>query len=243
MSEWWTYRPGDFLMFAPATYWRLFELHNATWWPAPPLLLLAGLAWTGWLAWTARHAPFARAAPGSSTPPAGAPWLRLGAAGAAAAWAFVATAFLLHRYAPINWAASAFAAGFLVQAAGLATLAALPGLALAPHGRRRSVGLLLCAWAVVGQPLLAVATGRPWAQAEVFGLAPDPTAIATLGLLLWTSTTWRPARWLPTALAILPVTWCAISAATLWTMGSAQGWVPAAAVLVAAWAAWGRRPA
>ena len=44
MSEWWTYRPADFLMFAPRTYWRLFELHNAAWWPAPPLLLLAGLA-------------------------------------------------------------------------------------------------------------------------------------------------------------------------------------------------------
>ena len=33
MSEWWTYRPSDFLMFAPDTYWRLFELHNAAWWP------------------------------------------------------------------------------------------------------------------------------------------------------------------------------------------------------------------
>ena len=41
MSEWWTYRPSDFLMFAPRTYWRLFELHNEAWWPAQPLLVLA----------------------------------------------------------------------------------------------------------------------------------------------------------------------------------------------------------
>ena len=25
MSEWWTYRPSDFLLFAPRTYYRLFE--------------------------------------------------------------------------------------------------------------------------------------------------------------------------------------------------------------------------
>jgi hypothetical protein len=234
MSEWWTYRPADFLMFAPQTYWRLFELHNAAWWPIQALLLLAGLAWTAWLA---RRAASAGTAPG----PAAA--LRVGAAGLAAAWAFVATGFLLQRYAPINWAASAFAAGFLVQTAGLAVLAAQPGLATAPRGRRRRVGLLLCGWAVAGHPLLAAASGRPWTQAEVFGLAPDPTAIATLGVLLCASASSRPAGRLLRVLPILPAAWCAISAATLWTLGSPQGWVPAAALLAAAWAMRAVRPA
>ena len=91
MSEWWTYRPSDLLMFAPRTYWRLFELHNEAWWPAQPLLVLAGLAW---LSWGLRNGPAAQSA---------------GAAGLAATWAFVAVAFLLARYAPINWAASGFA--------------------------------------------------------------------------------------------------------------------------------------
>ena len=50
MTEWWTYRPSDFLMFAPRTYWRLFELHNEAWWPAQALLLLAGSAALAWLA-------------------------------------------------------------------------------------------------------------------------------------------------------------------------------------------------
>jgi hypothetical protein len=123
-----------------------------------------------------------------------------------------------------------------VQAAGLAALAARGGLAAAPRGRRRRVGLLLCAWAVAGHPLLAAASGRAWTQAEVFGLAPDPTAIATLGVLLWTSAPSRPLRWPLRLLPVLPAAWCAISAATLWTMGSPQGWVPAAALLAAAWA-------
>ena len=33
MSEWWTYRPEDFLLFSPRVYWRMFELHNAALWP------------------------------------------------------------------------------------------------------------------------------------------------------------------------------------------------------------------
>ena len=33
MSEWWTYRPSDFLLFAPRTYYRLIELYNVEWWP------------------------------------------------------------------------------------------------------------------------------------------------------------------------------------------------------------------
>jgi hypothetical protein len=28
MSEWWTYRPEDFLLFSPRVYWRMFELQN-----------------------------------------------------------------------------------------------------------------------------------------------------------------------------------------------------------------------
>jgi hypothetical protein len=40
---------------------------------------------------------------------------------------------------------------------------------------------------------------------------------------------------------VLPLAWCAISAATLWTLGSAQGWVPLAAALAAVAATWLRR--
>ena len=33
MSEWWTYRAEDFLLFSPRVYWRMFELHNTALWP------------------------------------------------------------------------------------------------------------------------------------------------------------------------------------------------------------------
>lgn len=207
MSEWWTYRPSDLLMFAPATYWRLFELHNRAWWPLQPLLLAAGLAWLPWAQRGARLAP------------------RAAAAGLAAAWAFVAFAFLRPLYAPINWAASGFAVGFAVQAALLALLATRADLRLRGPGARRSLGLLLCAGALLVYPLLALVSGRPWRQAEVFGLAPDPTAIGTLGALLMAGAAGRFTRWLEAGACTLALGWCALGVTTLLTMGAGQGWV------------------
>ena len=43
MSEWWSYRAEDFLLFSPRVYWRMFELHNAAFWPLHLLTLAAGL--------------------------------------------------------------------------------------------------------------------------------------------------------------------------------------------------------
>ncbi|WP_420799541.1 DUF6064 family protein [Noviherbaspirillum sedimenti] len=61
---------------------------------------------------------------------------------------------------------------------------------------------------------------------EMFGLAPDPTAVATLGLLLCTSR-------VPWLLLALPLLWCAISGATLFTMGAPDAWVAPATALLA----------
>ncbi len=44
MSEWWTYRLEDFLLFSPRVYWRMFELHNEAVWPLQIATLLLGAA-------------------------------------------------------------------------------------------------------------------------------------------------------------------------------------------------------
>jgi hypothetical protein len=72
------------------------------------------------------------------------------------------------------------------------------------------VVLLVLAW--LGYPLLAYLQGRGWSQAEVFGMAPDPTALATLAILQLCGA--RQLWWL----FPLPVAWCVISGVTLWTM-------------------------
>ena len=207
MSEWWTYRPSDLLMFSPRIYARLFEAVNLQWWPLALLLPLAGLAWA-WLLW--------RRGAG----------LRPGLAALAAVWVFVAWSFHLERFVPINWAAAGFALAFALQGAALLGLALTGGVQCRPRGARGAAGLVLWLLALAAHPVLAAAQGRPWLQAEVCGLAPDPTAIATLGLWLWLQPITRVATWLTRLLGVLPLLWCAVSALMLSSMQSHQAWVP-----------------
>jgi hypothetical protein len=218
MSEWWTYRPSDFIMFSPRIYVRLFESVNLQWWPLALLLPLAGLAWM-WLLWRRGLA------------------LRPGLAALGGVWIFVAWAFHAERFAPINWGAAAFAGGFALQGTALLAMAAWGALTVQTRGARAVVGLLLWLLALLAHPLLAGAQGRPWVQAEVFGLAPDPTAIATLGVWLLLRPAARASHWAWRALGVLPLAWCVISVTMLTAMDAQQAWVPAAALLAVA-AAW-----
>jgi hypothetical protein len=94
-------------------------------------------------------------------------------------------------------------------------------------------------FAVFVQPLIAPLTGRGWLQAEVFGVTPDPTVVATLGVVLASG---RRARW---RLGILPFMWCALSGAVLWTLDAPVDAVvlPIAAILVLVVARIARAPA
>ena len=105
------------------------------------------------------------------------------------------------------------------------------GLAFDRRGLAGWTGYLILGFALAGQPLLAPLQGRGWASSEVFGIAPDPTAMATLGVLLLAR-----GRLLPLLLPI-PVLWCLLSGLTLQTMGEPQAWAPYAALALAA-AAW-----
>jgi hypothetical protein len=78
---------------------------------------------------------------------------------------------------------------------------------------------------------LAPLTGRPWTTAEVFGVAADPTAIASVAVLARVR---GRIRWL---LLVVPVLWCAVAAATLGAMQAPEGLVVVAAGLLALWPA------
>lgn len=208
MSDLWTYRLEDFLMFSPRVYWRLFELHNAAIWPLQILVLLLGAVIL---------ALVLRPRKGSD---------RLIAAVLASAWIFVGWVFLMIRYAPVNWAAVYVAPAFMLQALLLLLLGSVTG-----HLRFRAaarppevVGLALFIYALVLHPFAAPFFDRPFEAAEIVGIAPDPTAIATLGLLLTASTT--RLAWL---LMLVPLAWCLVSATTLLAMDAPDAWIPFAA--------------
>jgi hypothetical protein len=216
MSEWWTYSLSDFLLFSPRIYYRLFELYNVAIWPlqvaalalgaAVPGLLLRDTSWRG----------------------------RVIAAILAACWLWVAWAYLLQRYDTINWAARYFAIGFALEALLLAWTGIVRDRLRFPAGAEaaRIGGLGLFLFALIAYPLIGPLAGRPWTQVEVFGVVPDPTAIATLGVLVAAQ---RP-HWL---LLAAPLIWCAISAATLRTMQSPDAMVvPVAAALALALTGW-----
>ena len=195
MSEWWTYRLSDFLMFSPDTYWRMVERHNRELWPLQLAMLAAG-AGLLWLVAARR-------------PVAG----RVAAGVLAAAWAWVGWAFHWQRYAQINWAAEYFAAAFALQAALLLGLAVFGPERAAPGGSPlRAAGLAMMATGVLLYPFAALAGGRPWSQAEIFGMMPEPTALATWGCLLAVRP--RHGAWL----AAIPVMSLVLGLATWWML-------------------------
>lgn len=209
MSEWWTYRLSDFLMFAPGTYYRLFELYNAAVWPLHVAALALGLG----LPWLVLRGGAARS--------------RIACALLAPVWLFVAWAYHWERYATINWGAEYYAAGFAIQGLLLGIAAAFGPSLARPSRLGGGLAILLLVVGIGLYPLVAPLTGRPWTQAELFGLAPDPTAVATLGVLVLAG---GRAAWV---LLPLPLLWCAVTAATLWTMESPEAPVPLIAALLA----------
>lgn len=214
-------------MFSPRIYGRLFEQANAAGWPWAGLLLAgAGAVLLAW----ARLGP----ARGHAA---------LGAA-LGLAWVGCSLLFLRGLYEPINWAVAwlwppLLALGLLLPLLGVVLGEGAPG-GVVP----RRVALGLAAWAVCVMPLWAPLAGQGWAQAELPGLAPDATAVATLAWLvaLPRAGAWR---WRAlVALAWLPVlAWCGFSALMLLAMHDARAAVPAVAALLALGARlgpWGR---
>jgi hypothetical protein len=209
MSEWLSYSLEDFLLFSPRVYWRLFELHNRSVWPAQVAAIVFGVAV---LAFLLKPRPWSD-------------WLI--AAGLGCAWAWVAWSFLWLGYATINWAIAYVAPVFVLEAALLVMGMADRPLFKMDRSLTAGIGLALYLYALVLHPLVPLIDGRSLRSAEVFAIAPDPTAIATLGLLTLAS---RPAAIL---LGIIPAAWCLASWATLHTMGSSLATIPLAAVVLA----------
>ena len=200
MSEWWTYRLSDLILFSRDVYYRTFGLYHHGIWPAHVVLVLL-VALAALACRRARDdASRGRIVVGLFT----------------VCWVWIAVAFHAHRYATVNWAAKYFAGAFLLQAVLLAWLAVRGRVAI----DARSIHRLLLGLAVlaVAAPFTGLMTGRQWDQVELLGVTPDPTATATILALGLSSPR-------VTRLAIMiPVLWCLVGGLTLFALHSPEAW-------------------
>ncbi|MBT5413125.1 MAG: hypothetical protein HOK81_00855, partial [Rhodospirillaceae bacterium] len=170
--------------------------YNLAFWPASIVGLLLGLALIGLCL----------------RPRAGAG--RAGAAILVAAWTWTGIAYHLGHFATINFAAPIYGWAFLVQSALLAWTGLLRGSLRfeSPSRTNRWASLAVLILAIPGLPLLEMLAGQHWPEIALFGTAPNPAALATVGFLLMAA---RP----PRPLAIIPVLWALASGATAWELG------------------------
>jgi hypothetical protein len=210
MPEWWTYSLQDFLLFSPRVYWRTIELHNQTLWPlhVPAILFGATCALL-----VVRPRPWS--APAIS--------ILL-----AAVWIWVAWSFLWKRYSTINWTGAYMAPAYAVEALLLVWFGPLRRRLYFTVSRSLSgkSGLAIFLYALFLHPFVAIASGRTIQAAEVFGIHPDPTSFATLGLLLL-----GPSK-SATPLLAIPLLWCLTSFATLYAMGAPETWITLGVVVL-----------
>ncbi|WP_376695976.1 DUF6064 family protein [Wenzhouxiangella sp. EGI_FJ10305] len=200
MSDWQSYRLEDFIPFSPEIYWRLIERVNEAFWPLHVLTVVLGVA------------ALVLALRGNT---------RVALALLAPAWLGSGVIFHFNYYAELNWAAHWFGWGFIVQAALLTAIPAFNATPREPgHSGpvRRWFGAAIGIGALLAYPLITF---------ETCGLHPDPTAIATLGVLLVSL------RGVIAGLAILiPSIWCLITTLTLIPLEAAWAPLPLAVAVV-----------
>jgi len=194
MGEWTSYRLSDFILFSETVYYRQFELYNQTIWPLHGVVMLLMLL----IIYTIWKRPI---------------WSGRVISGIlVVSWIWVAWAFLYQRFYQIHVVADLYALGFVLQA-GLLTKYGVIKNRLTLHTTRQpwaSIGKGVLFFALLFYPFIALIADRSWMQFEMFALAPDPTVLTTLAILLMYKT--------PKVLYIIPVIWVIISGVTLFVM-------------------------
>lgn len=211
MNDWQTYRLEGFIPFTPDIYWRLLERINETFWPLHIVAVAIGL--TALLLALRGHQ-------------------RMALALLAPVWLTSGIIFHWTYYAELNWAAPWFGWGFIAQAVLLLTLAFFAGSSRTQGSSKALstwIGATVVLVSVLAYPLIALTIGPGLSHAETYGLHPDPTAIATLGVLLIILR--GPTLWLA---MLIPILWCVIASLTLMAIDATGALIPLAAATIIA---------
>ncbi|MDH3701575.1 MAG: DUF6064 family protein [Alphaproteobacteria bacterium] len=185
------------LPFTPEVFFSLFAQYNATIWPMQIVAYVLGLL-----------AVFLTLRPRRD---AG----RLIAAILSGFWLWIGIVYHIMFFATINFAAPVFGVVFIVQGLLLAWTGVMKGqLEFRFRGDLSGwIGLGFAVFAMAAYPLLGLFAGHVWPRAPIFGVAPCPTTIFTLGLLLLS------ARRVPLSLLAIPVLWSLVGGSASWLLG------------------------
>jgi hypothetical protein len=125
----------------------------------------------------------------------------------AAAWVWVGTAHQLQHMATLNFMAPIYGGAWIVQGGLIALTCAVLGRVRFRFGGdvRGWTGLALAVFGLFGYPLVVLSLGYDWRALPLVGMAPDPTAIFTAGILAATHE--RP----PLHLFVLPLGWAGVA--------------------------------
>lgn len=189
------------LPFTAEVFFSNFEQYNRAIWPAQVVAYVLGLAAVA-LAF--------KPVPGGG---------RLVAGALAAAWAWMGVVYHFGYFATINFAAPAFGAFFVVQALLFLWTGAIRGkLAFRFRGSLHGwAGLSFVVFAMLVYPLAGwLVAGHGWPSAPMFGVAPCPTTIFTMGMLL------LMAQRTPLHLAIIPLLWSLVGGSAAWLLDVPQ---------------------
>jgi hypothetical protein len=129
-------------------------------------------------------------------------------------WLWVGVGYFILHFAAFDFAAPAYGVLFVLQALLLAWTGVVRGrLAFRFTGALFGwCGLSLALAAVLAWPLVDALTGHAWQSVRVAGLAPAPTAVFTLGMLLLS------AGRTPVHLALVPLLWTLVAGARAWIL-------------------------
>ncbi len=130
-------------------------------------------------------------------------------------WACNGIGYHYLYFSTINPLAKGFALLFVLQALlfVLASLSAKKLLFVVERNVRLAVGLCLIAYALLIYPILGIFAGHGLMAGPMFGVAPCPTTIFTIGVLLLTRGRWVP--WL----SIIPILWSLVGLAAALQLG------------------------
>lgn len=197
--------------FTTEQFLGVFVAYNAAIWPAQLVMSVLGLVAVAALWFEQRRS------------------LRLILSILALMWLWMAIGYHLLFFSRINPAAVIFAAFFGLQATLLGACAfASPALSFRPRRDLTSrIGGTVIAYALLVYPVLGVLAGHGLMAGPMFGVAPCPTTIFTIGILLLVRGGW--VVWL----SVVPVLWSVVGLAAALQLGMFEDLaLPVAGVLL-----------